>query len=778
MGAFYNAPKKISNYMKAYILMLLLTICEIAQPLCAQDKSDNNVAGHIIDKQSGQHIPFINIVVKQTNQYVLSDASGHYVLKNVPTGKITIIASGMGYVPHEKELIISPDKKLIELNFELLLDRMELEQIVVSGSRSETKRRNSPSLVNIVNNKIFDAVGAACLADGLNYQPGVRVEDNCQNCGFTQVRINGLDGHYSQILMDSRPVYSALTGVYGLEQIPANMIDRVEVVRGGGSALYGSSAIGGTVNIITKDPSYNSAEITHSTTSLGISGALDNNTTLNASLVTDNARAGVFIYGQNRDRDPYDNDGDGYSEITKLESQTLGFRSFLKTSRNTKLSLQYHGTKEYRRGGDMFDNPPHEANIAEEISHNIHGGGISFDFFTPDFKDLLNIYSSFQLTSRKSYYGGGQDLNAYGTTKDAVVVSGLQYTRKFSLFMPAEFIVGFEYNYNNLTDQSIGYNHFVNQKINTYGGFIQNEWKNDKFGFLIGARIDKHNLVRKAIFSPRANFRYNPTKNINLRATYSTGFRAPQAFDEDFHVAIVGGERIITVLAPNLKQENSNSVSLSADLYHTFNKVQTNLLIEGFYTNLNDVFALRGIGNDANGNEILERYNGVGATVKGINIEGKAFLSQKFQIQAGITLQQSKYKEPESWSKDDSVPAVKKMFRSPNTYGYFTTTYNAFKNFSSSLTGTYTGKMLVQHFEGSGVDIDTAVITPNFFDLNLKLSYDFTLFNAFTMQVNGGIINILNSYQKDFDKGADRDSGYVYGPSLPRSLYFGLKIKI
>ena len=150
---------------------------------------------------------------------------------------------------------------------------MNLEQIVVSGSRSETKRKNSPSLVNIVNNQIFDAVSASCLADGLSYQPGVRVEDNCQNCGFTQVRINGLDGHYSQILMDSRPIFSALTGVYGLEQIPANMIDRVEVVRGGGSALYGSSAIGGTVNIITKDPSYNSAEVTHTTTSLEIGRA-------------------------------------------------------------------------------------------------------------------------------------------------------------------------------------------------------------------------------------------------------------------------------------------------------------------------------------------------------------------------------------------------------------------------------------------------------------------------------------------------------------------------
>ncbi|RAZ95535.1 TonB-dependent receptor, partial [Klebsiella oxytoca] len=113
------------------------------------------------------------------------------------------------------------------------------------------------------------------------------VENDCQNCGFTQVRINGLDGHYSQILMNSRPVFSALTGVYGLEQIPANMIDRVEVMRGGGSALFGSSAVGGTINIITKDPMVNSAQIAHTITSIGPSGSFDNNTTLNASVVTD-----------------------------------------------------------------------------------------------------------------------------------------------------------------------------------------------------------------------------------------------------------------------------------------------------------------------------------------------------------------------------------------------------------------------------------------------------------------------------------------------------------
>lgn len=208
---------------------------------------------------------------------------------------------------------------------------------------------------------------------GLSFQPGVRVEDDCQNCGFTQVRINGLDGHYSQILVDSHPVFSALTGVYGLEQIPANMIERVEVLRGGGSALFGSSAIGGTINVITKEPSRNSAQMSHTLTSIGGSNSYDNNTMLNASLVTESGRAGLCVFGQSRHRSGYDHDGDGFTEVPVINSQSVGMRSFFRTGAYSRITAQYHHINEFRRGGDMLDRPPHEALIAEQIDHSIDG---------------------------------------------------------------------------------------------------------------------------------------------------------------------------------------------------------------------------------------------------------------------------------------------------------------------------------------------------------------------------------------------------------------------
>ncbi|MDE5713430.1 MAG: TonB-dependent receptor, partial [Muribaculaceae bacterium] len=596
--------------------------------------SDANITGHVVDKDTGEHISGCLVVILNSEYATMTDASGHYIFRDLSPGEYEIQVSFMGYLTQKKSTSVAANKT-VELNFEVEEDAFMLDQVVVTSSKTETRRKESPSLVNVMSGKTFLNVGACSLADGLDFQPGVRVENDCQNCGFTQVRINGLDGHYSQILMNSRPVFSALAGVYGLEHIPANMIDRVEVMRGGGSALFGSSAVGGTINIITKDPLSNSAQVAHTLTSIGPSGALDNNTTVNASVVTDNNKAGVFVYGQSRYRDGYDDNKDGFTEVAQLKSQTLGARTFFRTSTDSKLTLEYHNTHEYRRGGDQLDQPAHMAYIAEQVDHNINAGEATFDWWLRDRRDKLSFFAATQSTKRQSYYGSGMDQDAYGRTTDIVITGGSQWIHPIDkfLFMPSELVAGLEYSYNRLHDVTIGYGHDILQKVHIYSGYLQNEWKNERWGFLIGARIDKHSLIKDAIVSPRVNIRYNPADNYNFRVSYSTGFRSPQAYDEDFHVAIVGGERVVTVLAPGLKQESSQSVSLSADIYQRFGDVQTNFLVEGFFTDLRDVFALRQLdGLDENGNAVLERYNGSGARVLGMNLEAKDIFSSSFDI--------------------------------------------------------------------------------------------------------------------------------------------------
>lgn len=749
--------------------------------------TDANVFGHVKDAQTGEHVPFVVIKVKGTTIVTTTDNTGHFFLKNLPEGTFGIEARYLGYSSQTINVTIKKNKSQ-EVNFTLNPSDTDIDEVVVSANRNETKRSMAPNLVNVIGSKVFDITQSTCLAKGLNFQPGVRTEDDCQNCGFTQVRINGLDGHYSQILVNSRPVFSSLNGVYGLEHIPANMIDRVEVVRGGGSALFGASAIGGTINIITKEPLHNSASFAHNFMSQGGANSFDNVTTGNVSLVTNDNKAGVYAYGQTRTRQGYDYDGDGYTELPELNNQTFGLNSFLRLNPYSKLSLQYHGIHEFRRGGNKLNQAPHEANIAEQVEHNIQGGGLTYDFYSPNEKDRLSAYFSFQTTARKSYYGGiGEGTEedketaekAYGTTHNFTYVAGTQYVHSFDklLFMPSDLTLGGEYNFDGLKDFIIGYDRHFKQNVRIGSFFFQNEWKNKQWSFLVGGRLDKHNLVNHIIFSPRANLRFNPTDNVNLRITYAGGFRAPQAFDEDLHVGVVGGERLVTTLAKNLKEERSNSFSVSADLYHRFGNVQTNLLIEGFYTDLNNVFALRQLSQpDAQGNTVQERYNAYGAKVLGLNIEGKATFTRWFSLQAGVTLQQSHYNEAIAWNDEVPEQKFKKMMRTPNIYGYFTASFTPIKRLTASVTGNYTGSMLVGHAAGSGVDEPVAVNTPNFMEVNMKLAYDFPIYKYINLQVNGGIQNITNAYQKDFDKGWNRDSGYIYGPSLPRSYFVGVKV--
>ncbi len=738
--------------------------------------TDANIYGHVVDKQTTEHLPYINVYLKGTTMGVMTDATGHYFLKNIPEGDYVIGVKSLGYETVEKNISVRKGETF-ELNFEIGKEQISLDEVVVSANRNVTTRRMAPSLVKVLDITTLSTVNAACIADGLNFQPGVRVEDNCQNCGFQQVRINGLDGHYSQILIDSRPIFSALSGVYGLEQIPANMIERVEVVRGGGSALFGSSAIGGTVNIITREPLHNSAQATHTSTCIGGSGAWDHNTMLGASLVTDNGKAGIYVYGQHRQRDGYDRDGDGFTELPQLQNLILGTRAFYKTSLYSKLTLEYHGINEKRRGGDALQLPPHEALVAEQTEHYVNGGGLSYDFYTPDYKNRVNVYASAQNTQRRSYYETGKDPNAYGSTHDLTLVGGVQYAHNFDklLFMPAEMTAGAEYNYDALTDDVPGYNRHIGQKVHIGSLYFQNEWKNDRWGFLIGGRLDKHNLIKRLIFSPRINVRYNPTKDINLRVSYSEGFRAPQAFDEDLHIAAVGGTVSIIELNPDLREEKSRSVSLSADVYQKIGTVQTNFLLEGFYTDLSHQFVMENTGINREGYLIMQRRNGSGAYVYGANFEAKAAFASWIEAQIGITWQRSFYKEAEQWSENTSVAPVKQMFRTPDWYGYFTCSVKPLKHLQADISGTYTGAMTVQHLKGSGTDIDTAVRTPAFFNANVKVAYDFELSHELSLQVQAGVSNLFDAYQRDFDRGENRDSGYIYGPSTPRSYFVGCK---
>lgn len=806
--------------MKNYILLILCLFCVWTNARAEAPErrgTDAHIFGHVLDKNTQEHIPYATVYLKGTTVGLSTDATGHYFMRNLPIGKFTIEVVMIGYKTVSQEVDIK-ERTTLEINFELEEESISLGEVVVSANRKETSRRLAPTLVNVIGTKLLEATHSQTLSDGLNFQPGLRVENNCQNCGTSQVRINGLEGHYSQILIDSRPIIGALAGVYNLEQIPTNMIERIEVLRGGGSALFGANAIGGTINIITREPIRNSGDFTHTLTSINGSGALENNTTFNASLVDDTHRAGIAVFGHHRYRDGYDIDGDGFSELPILKNRALGFRAYLKTGLYSKLSLDYQNMHEFRRGGDRFDLQPFESYVTEQLKHYVNGGSLKFDWSSPNQKNRMTLYSAAQHTDRDSYYGAGDPYvdnvpeitpdmsaeqveeinniiennnirkNSFGKTTELTYQIGGHYVHTFDklLFMPADLTLGVEFMGSNLEDVSGYRTKPITQRTKNLGFFLQNEWKTQKWSLLLGGRVDKHNLVKNAIFVPRINVRYNPVESINLRASYSEGFRAPQFFDEDLHVDIAGGEQIIRVLSEELREERSRSVSVSSDFYYKLGNMECNTLIEGFFTRLKNPFTDVKIGN-----EVLIENDEHGANVYGVNLEGRMTYRNVFNLQAGLTIQRSLYDNERKWWEPESpeeqeldkVVPTRRFMRTPNSYAYFAATWNATKKLSTSLSGKYTGSMLVPHEAGDGEEgvhlfskVNITETTPSFFELNLSASYKFPIYNATQIEFSAGVKNLLNSYQKDFDTGPGRASAYVYGPMTPRMLFVGFKV--
>lgn len=763
-----------------FILQLILMLIISGQTLAKNANPEGlSIEGHIFNKETQEAVLYATVMIKNTTIGTTTDETGSFIIRNLKPGKYTLVVSCLGYKTLETQIELKNDNTPhIHLNLEP--HAVTIDEVVVSANRNETSRKEAPVIVNVLSTKQFEKNNAQDLVQALPFQSGVRVEYNCQNCGFPQVKINGLDGPYTQILIDSRPVMSALSGVYGLEQIPVNMVERVEVVKGGGSALFGANAIAGTINIITKEPITPSLSVGTDVQMIGGSSYAQN-VNVNGALLSKDKKTGASFYQTYRTRSAYDADKDGFTELGELENLSFGTNIFYNIDNRNKLNLEYHTTNEDRRGGNNLHLQPHRSDICEMTQHQIHSVNLNYNFVSLNGKNRLNTYASTQYINRNSYYGAYQDPNAYGKTKDLTFLAGAMANHKLDklLFSQADITYGVEYSSNSLDDRVEDYNMYTQQTANVIGGYVQSEWKSNKLNFLLGARADKHNLLEAPVIAPRVNLLYKPISDLQFRASYSSGYRAPQVYDEDLHITQVGGESVRTVLAENLRPEYSHSASLSADYYMQIgNNVQFNLLLEGFYTNLDDVFALRVIGHDQQTQTtIQERYNASGAVVKGISLTAKMSYKDIMTISAAYTLQSSRYKETEHWSEDKNVAGTDKLLRSPDDYGYVSLDYTPIERLGLNLSGTYTGKMQVPHYAGF-IDQDRMETTPRFFDLNCAINYDFQLTKSNTLQVKLGVNNIFNSFQKDFDQGIDRDSGYIYGPTQPRTFYLGLKLKI
>jgi len=764
-----------------------------------KQKTDANIVGHVTS--GGEHLHFATISVKGTTIGTFTDETGHFQLTNMPAGEMTIIASCVGYKPAEKIIVISPNQT-IELKFELAEDLLNLEEIVVSVDRSEQKRTEAPVIVNTISPRMMVSTNSITLSEVLNFSPGLRIENNCQNCGFTQVRMNGMEGPYSQILINSRPIFSGLAGVYGLELLPANMIEKVEVVRGGGSAIYGSNAIAGTINIILKEPSISTYELglnaglTGVGQGTGSDPAADYSASFNSSYISSDSKTGFAIFGFLRDRGIYDANNDNFSEIAPMSNTTVGAQFTHRFGNRSRFTADLFNIIEKRNGGNRQEYPLHERDLAEAVEHDIKTGALTYEQYLRK-NDLLSVYGSAQYLNRDSYYGALRSLDSYGKTVDLTYNAGVQYKARFD---GSSLIAGAEVTGGRLKDSKLGYPDIPNAVIEgdtisyiphtdntvitrqqsfTNAFFMQYESVIGKASLVLGGRYDNYvirdlesddNRKPGHVFSPRVSFRYEITPFLNGRLSYSKGFRAPQIFDEDLHIETSGSRKVINTNAPDLREETSHSFMASLDMNKLLGTVQTNLLVEGFYTRLNDPF-VNDIGiPDSEGTVIYTRRNAEdGARVTGTNIEFRFKPLTHLEVSSGITLQKSAYDVSQEFNE-------RRFLRSPSSYGFLVIDLDITDNLCLTSTGSYTGKMLIPYF-GPDTDPVSGELRSSdpFFDMGIKVSYDIRL-NGSTLQVITGMKNIFNSYQSDFDAGINRDPSYIYGPLSPRVVYAGIRI--
>lgn len=748
-----------------------------------------------VTSTNGEEIPFVNVFIKGNQTGTITDENGNYEIKT-NDNSFVLVASSIGYLSERKTISIKPlEEKTV--NFTLTETDEVLDQVTVTGTRTDKRRTNSPVIVNVINSQTLADVQACNLSEGLKFQTGLRVETDCQTCNYTQLRMNGLAGGYSQILINGRPIFSPLTGLYGLEQIPTNMIERIEVVRGGGSALYGSSAIGGTVNVITKIPKKNNYSMGY--TYQNIDGISDHIIAGNATIVNEDRNAGASFFMNNRNRAMYDANGDNFSELPELKNNSFGTNLFFLPTENQKIEVNFSKMNEYRYGGEMIDKAPHFAMQSEERVHDVYVGNIDYQINFNHDKSSIITYFATQYTGREHYTGIRPDKNTpedtqhlasppYGNSNTTTYQGGVQFNHTLDNFLNGKNLItiGSEFVQDDVYDVIDSYNYKVDQLTKNFGFFFQSDWEiSEQLNLLTGVRYDNHSLnalkqdgTQKTIInnvaSPRVSLLYKPFENSQIRGTWGTGFRAPQAFDTDLHIAFAGGGVSRVVLADELKRERSNSYTLSFNYDKPTEHYIYGFTLESFYTHLKDAFYLESMGEDTFG-EVFEKRNGDGAVVQGITLETRLNYDGIVQFDAGFTYQSSKYDT--AVNNSEELPVKREFLRTPNTYGYATATFTPNQKFKTALNLVYTGSMEVLHLASpNNLTSDEYFTSPSFFNLGVNSSYVFEVVKLKTnIELNAGVKNIFNAYQNRFDVGKERDSNFIYGPSAPRTFTVGIK---
>ncbi len=706
--------------------------------------------------QEGSPVAEALVEIPEVGRKALTGADGEFRFEELPAGSMTVKGSAAGHYHSSPLPVLFADRQEFRVEVTLVPMLPVTQSVVVTGTGTEHLIVDAPVRTSVVSGALCERTASRSLADALTSTVvGVRVESNCQACAPLSVRMNGLEGKYTQVLEDGLPTMSNVSMVYALDQIPTDFFDSVEVVKGGGSALYGPNAVGGVINLVRREPRAQSARVDMQTgwtsgrpeQSVGLTGQ---SSRLPAGFSGD-------VYVRSMRRASIDLNDDGFSDLPKRRLTGGGstlYRRFLDGSARLVLGGSHYA--DFRRGGDNLHLPPHRTYLTEMADASRSTAFVRWNH-TVNAATFYTLASSYSNLRRDTYYGADFDPNAYGQTRNPLVATDAQAGHQHGSHT---LLGGVQFQREKVTDRIPSYGRRFDELFRNVGFYAQDEIRLTSDVILVaGVRADKSNVLPHWIYSPRGGVRVGLTDAWRLRFSVSTGFRAPVIFDEDLHVAAVGGTGLLIENAPGLKEERSLSWTGSIDYAGITGARPLQIGVTFFHTALSNVHLLDEVLSEGSDFRKLIRINGAGSYVQGAEVDFNWQLHPRLLWRGGATWQAARYREAEPQF------GSRRYFRSPSVYGFVGADLKLPRGFSAVSMLDMTGGMLIPHYAGYIAE-DRLETSKSFKVVSLVLDRAFASGpdSRYRKRLYVKMNNLLNQYQPDLDRGPLRDSGYVYGP--------------
>ncbi len=694
-------------------------------------------------------VPFANIGIKGTTQGTTSSLEGYFLFNNVPSGEQELIVSVLGYEKFRKKINVE-NGITADVSIILTPSSVSLDQVVVTGTMKETFISASPVKVEVITQKFLQTNPTNNIIEAVQTVNGVQEQINCGVCGTNDIHINGMEGPYTLVLIDGMPIMSALATVYGFNGIPTSLVDRVEIIKGPSSTLYGSEAVGGVINIISTKPEkmpvigFNTYYTSHRELNVdfAVTPKLGKKVTTTLS--------GNYYRNQYR----MDFNDDNFTDIPLNNRFTLFNKWSIarKEHRIANIALRYY--TENRFGGVLQWQPENRG------SDTIYGESIYTNrlevigsYQLPVSNHHLRIDYSYNFHDQNSYYG-----KTPYSAQQQIFFSNLLWNRKFGKH---DVLTGITLRYQTYKDNSLAN---PDERKFIPGIFVQDEYSIGKSSVLLaGVRLDHHEN-HGFIFSPRLSFKQKIGTYTSVRLNSGTGFRLVHLFTED-HAALTGARQV--VIKNNLEPEQSYNVNLNINHVYSFAKGTGTLDVDAFYTYFTNKI-IPDYTTDPN-LIIYDNLSGFGVT-RGFAASINHSFGFPLKINVGGTFQDV-YQVTENLLGEK---VKQKQLFTPAFSGTFVVGYKFRKlKLSIDYTGRVMGQQKLPHYDAP---FTRPEISPWFTIQNVQLTKEIKSFsvyagvkNIFNWTQSSPLVDPANPFGKDFD------TAYAWGPLQVRRFFVGLR---